>query len=928
LVIKRHGLAVILAVLLVIFTSSFNTVLAEEETVEQFTYYIKNIKSDGSVENIDEYDNFDDANAVYKSLLEDYDNLVLYENDTVIKMEYGIVEFKTNDRCTVTSDYYSLPRGGDAMINGCYGVDGVYLLASNDASVVYFKVSGDIGKISADQVNLKPLGTIPAVSNYIVKNNELIHRIKTQMNNEYYGFTISIDKAPSYLQEGKTYYSYDGNYFYDDFILMSDDYYNEVYDHAINKDNPYYNYYEYLPHRSYTNYTLEEVEDYYYDFLKINRKITSYDDLNRDNANDEVNASQFYNELDSFFTYQNIFGANAIMMLSLSNNESAYGKSLLAFSANNLFGHAAYDSDPERLASRYNTIENSIYSHAKYYISGRYANPLSKLYNGSFFGNKLSGMNVMYASDPYWGEKAASLYYVFDKDMGFKDYNNYALGIVADNPNIKLYSDEGLNNLFKTIEDKKNMSFIILKDCGNSYKVQYDGTQNEDFTYDPEKSIAYISKDIVTTLLNPEKIHEDSYVTITFNGDGGNVAGKEIIDIKYRQNDDVNMNRFKKDGYEFVGYDEAVGNAIENKTYTAQYRKIESVSLQQGIKTPIEFSDVYNLKGGCIRVCYEGGACKTIDVNSNHVRELDINTAGKQTIKLDYNGVYAEQEVDVSKEMFDLRIQVKEKLDSLLTNYKNSGTYNEEDLKFIKDNLKNVDYNLGFEDIRLIDRMLLNSVRNRVNFVIDKGHDISISGLALATSDNETKLSNLSLKDTYYVTTSGVNYFDNKKIKDTAEAYGFEVVDGLNIAITYNYQNVIPENPIVVQIAIENKEPNKIYSVYSVNNDDDIIKCRTTQTESYIQFITRNTGSFVVLAKDGTNNYNIEDSIENLSHINSDPDNNTIFIESLSLLFLSLYGAIQIIIYKRSLKRKELIWKDYRKLLLKVVSVQEEKQNS
>jgi len=912
----------------VLFTSSFNSVLADDEEEIPTTYYIKNVKSDGTVEDIDEFDNFDDANAVYKSLVEDYENLVLYENDTVLKMEYGVVEFKTDDKCTVTSEYYSLLRNSDSMVNGCYGVDGVYLNTSNNALTVYFKVSGDVGRISSNQVILKPIGKIPGVSNYIVKNNELIHRVKTQMNNEYYGFTIALDKAPSYLQEGKTYYSYDGNYFYDDFYLMSDDYYNEVYDHAVNKDNPYFNYYEYLPHRSYTNYTLEEVEDYYYEFLKLNRKISTYDDLNRDNANDEVNASQYYGELDSFFTYQNIFGTNAIMVLSLSNNESAYGKSLLAFTANNLFGHAAYDSDPERLASRYNTIENSIYSHAKYYISGRYANPISKLYNGSFFGNKLSGMNVLYASDPYWGEKAASLYYVFDKDMGYKDYNNYALGIVSDNPSIELYYDEGLNNHFKTISDKNNMSFIILKDCGNSYKVQYDGPDNDEYTYDPENRVAYISKDVITTLLNKDKIHEDTYVTISFNGDGGSVAGKENIDIKYRLNDNIVMNRFKKDGYEFDGFDETLSNATENKTYTAQYRKIESVNLEQGIVSPIELDDVYNLKGGSIRVCYEGGACKTIDVNSNNVRGLDIGTAGKQTVNLDYNGVFTSQEVEVSKEMSDLRTEVKEKMASLINSYRSSGTYDENDLQFIKDNLKKVDYNLGFGEIRMLDSMLLNNVRKKSNFVVDEGHNISISGLALATSNSESKLNDLSLKDTYYVTTSGVNYFDNKKIKDTAEAYGFEVVDGLNIAVTYNYQNVKLENPIVVQIAIENKEPNKIYSVYSVNDNDDIVKCRTTQTGSFIQFITRNTGSFVVLSKDGTNNYNIEDSFENLSYYNSDPDNNTIFIESLLLLFLAMYGAIQIIIYKKKEKELEILWKDYRKLLLRVVSVQEEKQNS
>ena len=38
-------------------------------------------------------------------------------------------------------------------------------------------------------------------------------------------------------------------------------------------------------------------------------------------------------------------------------------------------------------------------------------------------------MNVKYASDIYWSEKMASLYYAFDKTNGLQDYNYYQLGI-------------------------------------------------------------------------------------------------------------------------------------------------------------------------------------------------------------------------------------------------------------------------------------------------------------------------------------------------------------------------------------------------------------------------------------------------------------------------------------------------------------------
>ena len=46
------------------------------------------------------------------------------------------------------------------------------------------------------------------------------------------------------------------------------------------------------------------------------------------------------------------------------------------------------------------------------------------------FGSKALGMNVRYASDPYWGAKAAGHFYRADKYLGFKDAKNaYTIGL-------------------------------------------------------------------------------------------------------------------------------------------------------------------------------------------------------------------------------------------------------------------------------------------------------------------------------------------------------------------------------------------------------------------------------------------------------------------------------------------------------------------
>ena len=65
--------------------------------------------------------------------------------------------------------------------------------------------------------------------------------------------------APSYLNSSTVYYSYDAHYFYTDYFKMIDDYRNGTSTNAINVNNPYYNYYQYLPLHSQTNYTAAEL---------------------------------------------------------------------------------------------------------------------------------------------------------------------------------------------------------------------------------------------------------------------------------------------------------------------------------------------------------------------------------------------------------------------------------------------------------------------------------------------------------------------------------------------------------------------------------------------------------------------------------------------------------------------------------------------
>ena len=906
---------------LLLVLSSFSYVYADNE------YQVADVSS-GELEIIETFDNRNTASSFYKDNLDNYDNLVIIKEDKIIKMEYGIVEILNDgDSCELNTDYTSTTYGS-AYTNGCYARDAAYINTSNNYLYVTFKMAGDIGIVDINEVKLIPYEMIDVrTSKYSTSNNTLHHDIKNDLNNDYYAYSISLDIKPDYLENDESYYSYDGHYFYNDFRFMIDDYRNDVYDNAINSDEPYYNYYEYLPHRSYTNYNLADVEDYFTSKLFIDGKIQFYDDLNLDSANDDVNLSQFYGELASFFGYEKLYGANAMMMLALSTHESAYGKSFLAFTKNNLFGHAAYDSDTERNASRYNSIDTSVYSHAKYYISRSYAGIHSSLYYGSYFGDKLSGMNVKYSSDPYWGEKAASNYFKFDEALGFKDRNTYALGIIENKSQINVYNDEELKSLAYRVNNTNNYAFIILEELDDVYKIQVDASYDSEYLYNPLNSIGYISKNNVDYIVNEDKISEREYKTVHFDFDGGELISQDEIDLIVLKDNVPSISEPKKEGYEFIGYDKELNN--EDTDYKALYKKINNIEVSQGFNDTIEYNYFYNLKGGKIKVHYDDGTSKELAINTNMIESYDPETEGDSSLTINYCGVKVEYPVNFSKDLNSIRENLTNYIDKNIDSYKHDGTYDLDELNYIKDNLRKVDYLTSFDDIRYIDKMLLETTRDMVNYHFkDSKYDVSISGLALSLKNPKETNIFKPFKDTYYVETSELSNSSYERLANIAKAYGFKVEDGLKVSVKYNLEKANFDNPIVIQVKIQDKEKDKIYSVYHLDDDNNVIKCMTTQSLNYVAFMTRSEGDFLILSRDSVNTYDIEDRYENMSIHNSDPDNHLLFIEGGILAIFSLLGFIMIIVYVILNKKKEKLWNDYKKSLLEAESLHGEKQKN
>ena len=335
--------------------------------------------------------------------------------------QYAIVNFRTKS-CDVNT-YYTTDTGLSGYTNGCYGADAAFLGIENGK--VKFKLSGVVGYVNPSEVEIRNMDPeIPTtyISNYIVEDGRIKHVIQQNVNYYNSANVISIGRAPEGLANG-IYYSYDGIYFYEGtlngFKKMIDDYKEGAHYRALNATKPYYNYYLYLPVRTISNYTVEDIA---YDLSTYNSKMTSYPPAS--------NESHLYGEELSFIEYQGEYGVNAIMSLSLAKNESNMGRSKIAYNKNNLFGMAAYDSSTGSAFS-FKTVREGIKYFNKTMISEGYLDPKDKgnRYHGGHVGNKGSGFNVKYASDPYWGEKEASYYYNFDRIYGNQDYNKEKIGI-------------------------------------------------------------------------------------------------------------------------------------------------------------------------------------------------------------------------------------------------------------------------------------------------------------------------------------------------------------------------------------------------------------------------------------------------------------------------------------------------------------------
>ena len=123
---------------------------------------------------------------------------------------------------------------------------------------------------------------------------------------------------------------------------------------------------------------------------------------------------------ETFKAAEKKYGVNALYLVAHSALESAWGRSKIARDKNNFFGISAYDDTPYTSATKFDNVDSGIMGAARW-INNRYLHNSGYPANGAYLGNKAGGMNVNYATAPYWGESIASLMFNANEKLGRKD---------------------------------------------------------------------------------------------------------------------------------------------------------------------------------------------------------------------------------------------------------------------------------------------------------------------------------------------------------------------------------------------------------------------------------------------------------------------------------------------------------------------------
>ncbi len=712
-VFKISCLIICMLMTLGVFGSNLNIQISadDEYALACSNFEVSKITDDGKFEKYNCYSDFETANAKMKELGKDY---VVRHNTSksatkIVSMVEGVAyavgrynssTINLYNGIRPTSDYKSTYIATGYELNYDYTV--VYYPSGEYKSDGYAKISmngfdGYVDLINIDLVPSKFLekglpiklggndyrGSSSKAQEVIMTQNYYEAKVNgnytdlvyyAHMNypnkNDLYAttYTYRIGPAPSEMQTGVRYYSRNGYEFYTDPQFK-------------NFAFEYYPYYQYLPLRSKSNITADD----------LNKALLS---VKGSNTNSVLKGNGA-----AFIEAQETYGVNALLLYAMACQESAWGTSGYALNRNNLFGWNAFDSDPDR-ASYFDSVKDCVIQMAGANLRG-YLDITDARYFSSSLGNKGSGFNLMYASDPYWGMSIASIAYQIDKmtnnsDGTLSDYDTYNVAVIDTlNTPIKASASDKSTTYYNATYGRNYLeafTVIVLGQEGDYTKIQFtnpvdsngmvSGNLDTLVPYDFNTSVAYVKTSDIHMIYG-ENISDDNkpdnpdegtdVVTLdsfTLNDNAtGFISGNAFTTLINYDNPDIIS-------YKLGLYDASSGELA--RTYDLEV-KVGGYNLYDGYKYDYtKFEGSFDLSG----LSYGNYLIKILSVNGDFEREYTAaassSTYSNQNAIYDNRSYYLSTniiynsrfELEITNSIFDYSLINKPSVQKSLLYYK------------------------------------------------------------------------------------------------------------------------------------------------------------------------------------------------------------------------------------------------------------------
>ena len=457
---------------------------------------------------------------------------------------------------------------------------------------------------------------------YRYSTGNLLHRYAYHTGTTYTDSFMNLGPTPTYLNEGTHYYSFDsGIYLYTNLTTMLDDYRNNTYTSSLNADNPNYPYYLFMPSKSVSKITAED----------LNKQITNP-------------KSKLYNQGAAFKEAEKLYGMNALTAFAKARTESSDGMSAIAQDKNNVFGYGAYDSCAYNCAKSYDSVYDSIMDYAKN-SQGSYTTAEAVYYFGSHPGTKGSGRNVKYASNPLAGELEASQTYMADlKNNNLRDYKANTIGVTKFGKyNVPVYKEANTNTIIYRMQNNNSslkvydVPVTVIDKVGDFYKIYTDSnsyqygyvkvsdlnvSNNQPVISATDKTIALNSNFNILEGVSASDVEDGNLTSKLISTGTVNTAQVGTYPVTYTVTDSSNFSASKTVNITVKGASEPV--IIASDKEVSQYTSFDPM---EGVKaTDATDGDITN------KVTYTG----TVDIDTKGEYKITYsvtNNSGKTAVK-------------------------------------------------------------------------------------------------------------------------------------------------------------------------------------------------------------------------------------------------------------------------------------------------------